>query len=189
MTPFVLHLLRHGAPEIPGRLIGRTDVAPTDEGIRACRDQARDLDIEAVVSSDLARARLAAQAIGGDLGVPVAIDARWRELDFGAWDGLATSQIDPVALGRFWDDPDAAPPPDGERWSALAARVAAAIAALPPRTTLIVTHGGAMRAALAVSCGFEQRQLWAFDLPYAAMLSLKIWPGSPRTAQIMALWP
>ena len=182
MTPFVLHLLRHGAPEMPGRLIGRTDAAPTPEGIRACRDQASDLDIEAVVSSDLARARLAAQAIGGDLGLPVAIDARWRELDFGGWDGLATSE-------RVGVDPDAAPPPDGERWSALVARVADAIAALPSRTTLVVTHGGAMRAALAGLCGFDQSQLWAFDLPCAAMLSLKVWPGEPRTAQIMALWP
>ncbi|SDA13052.1 histidine phosphatase family protein [Sphingomonas sp. NFR15] len=187
MTPFVLHLLRHGAPERAGLLIGRSDVAPTPDGIRACRDQASDLDVAGVVSSDLARARLAARAIGDDLGVPVVVDPRWRELDFGAWDGLATSAIDPAALSRFWDDPDAAPPPGGERWSALLARVGAAIAALPPRATLVVTHGGAMRAALALLCGFGTRQLWAFDLPYAAMLSLKIWPGTPRTAQILAL--
>jgi len=189
MTSFVLHLLRHGAPEITGRLIGRTDVAPTLDGVRACREQARDLGIEAVIGSDLARARVAAEVIGGDLALPVTIDPRWRELDFGAWDGLATSVIDPVALGHFWDDPDAAPPPDGERWSALVTRVAEAIADLPPRTTLVVTHGGAMRAALAALCGFDQRQLWAVDLPYAAMLGLKVWPGTPRTAQIMALWP
>lgn len=189
MTPFILHLLRHGEPDLPGRMLGRTDAAPTPAGIEACRAQATGLGIEAVVSSDLARARLAAEAIGRDCGLPVTIDPRWRELDFGAWDGHAPSMIDQAALGRFWDDPDACPPPGGERWSALVARVAAAIAALPVRTTLVVTHGGAMRAALARHCGFDQRQIWAFDLPYASLLSLKVWPGEPPSAQIVAMTP
>jgi len=55
--------------------------------------------------------------------------------------------------------------------------------------TLVVAHGGAMRAALALLCGFTQSQLWAFDLPYGALLSLRAWPGPPRSAQIMGLWP
>jgi alpha-ribazole phosphatase len=189
MTPFVLHLLRHGEPEIAGRMMGRTDVAPTRPGIQACVDQIGDLGTEAIVSSDLGRARLAGEAIGRALGLPLAIDPRWRELDFGDWDGRAASEIDQVALGAFWSDPDVNPPPAGERWSSLIARVAAAIGDVRPCTTLVVTHGGAMRAALAHLCGFEQRQLWAFELPYAAMLSLKVWPGEPRSAQIAALWP
>ncbi|WP_438907651.1 histidine phosphatase family protein, partial [Bacillus licheniformis] len=82
---------------------------------------------------------------------------------------LAPASIDPAALGRFWDDPDAAAPPGGERWSALVARVGAAIAELPPEPTLIVTHGGAMRAALHVLCGFDVRTVWAFTLPYASL--------------------
>lgn len=189
MTSFALHLLRHGEPEIAGRMLGRTDVASTPAGIAACVGQARDLDVASIVSSDLGRARVAAEAIGRTLGLPVTIDRRWRELDFGAWEGLASAEIDGEALGRFWNDPDAHAPPDGERWSALVARVAEAIGELPSPPTLIVTHGGTMRAALAYLCGFEQRQLWAFELPYAAVLSLRVWPGEPRSAQIAGLWP
>lgn len=189
MTAFALHLLRHGEPEIAGRMLGRTDCPATAAGIAACVEQANDLDVEAIVSSDLIRARTAAEAIGRTLGLSVTIDHRWRELDFGAWDGLSSAEIDSDALGRFWSDPDAHAPPDGERWSALLARVAEAIGALPPRPTLVVTHGGAMRAALAHLCGFEQRQLWAFELPYAALLSLRVWPGEPPSAQIAGLWP
>jgi alpha-ribazole phosphatase len=189
MTPFALKLLRHGEPEIAGRLMGRTDCPPTAAGIAACVEQARNLGMEALISSDLGRARLAGEAIGTACALPLAVDPRWRELDFGTWDGLAPTDIDPTALGRFWDDPDRNPPPDGERWSALVDRVAAAIRDLPPRPTLILTHGGAMRAALAVLCGFDQRQLWAFDLPYAAMLSLRVWPGGPPSAQVTGLWP
>ena len=79
------------------------------------------------------------------------------------------------------------PPPGGESWSALVARVAAAIDELAPVPTLVVTHGGAMRAALHILCGFDQRQLWAFDLPYAARLSLNVWPGERPSAQIAGL--
>lgn len=187
MSPIILHLLRHGAPETEGRLIGHSDVASTPAGIEPCRAQASYLDIDHIVSSDLCRARDAATAIASDRGLPVAVDRRWRELNFGDWDGLLSQDIDAIALGAFWNDPDANPPPRGERWSTLVDRVASALADLAPRNTLVVTHGGAMRAALAVLCGFDQRQSWALALPYAARLSFQIWPGSPRTAQIVAL--
>ncbi|MBB4100377.1 histidine phosphatase family protein [Sphingomonas kyeonggiensis] len=184
MTPFALHLLRHGAPVLPGRLMGRTDCAPTPDGIAACVAQAADLGVERVVSSDLQRARAAAEAIG-----PTTIDPRWRELDFGDWDGLAPDQVDSNALVRFWEDPDASPPPEGECWSSLVARVSDAIDALAPVPTLVVSHGGAMRAALHLLCGFEQRRLWAFDLPYGVLVSLRVWPGDKPSAQIVGIYP
>ncbi len=189
MTGFPLHLLRHGAPETPGLLMGRTDDAPTAGGIAACLTQAAGLGVERILASDLRRSRAAGEAICARLGLPLKIDPRWRELDFGEWDGLASSDVDRDALGRFWDDPDASPPPGGERWSALVARVSAAMADLAPVPTLVVAHGGSMRAALHALCGFEQRQLWAFDLPYAARLSLRVWPGEPTGAQIIGLAP
>lgn len=189
MTAFTLHLLRHGAPEMPGLLMGRTDGRPTAAGIAACAAQAADLGIEHLAVSDLRRGREAGEVIGTATGLPLTIDPRWRELDFGEWDGKPSSAVDPDALGRFWADPDANPPPGGERWSSLVTRVSAAIGDLAPVPTLVVTHGGAMRAALHVLCGFDQRQLWAFDLPYAALLSLRVWPSERPSAQIAGLTP
>ena len=189
MTPRLLHLLRHGAPETPGLLMGRTDGAPTQAGIDACRARANDLAVTAIVSSDLTRASAAADAIGRDHGLPVLLDPRWRELDFGAWDGLAPSAVPAQAFARFHADPDANPPPGGERWSMLVDRVAAATAALTTESTLILTHGGAMRAAIAHLCGLTPAQSWAFDLPYASLLSLRLWPGPQPAAQIIGLHP
>lgn len=188
MSGFLLHLMRHGAPETPGLLLGRADIPSTPEGIAACREQVTHLPFAALLSSDLVRASAAAAAIGQERGLAVKVDARWRELDFGAWDGLAPAQIDAAAMAAFRDDPDASPPPGGERWSTLVARVSAALDDMAGHDTLVVTHGGAIRAALAALFGFGQRQLWAFDLPYAAVLSLRIWPGTPRGAQIAGLW-
>ncbi|RYY46751.1 MAG: histidine phosphatase family protein [Sphingomonadales bacterium] len=189
MSGGLLYLLRHGEPELTGRMLGRTDCAVTARGIAACLEQIEAIEIKRIVSSDLKRAQACADAIGQTRGIGVALDPRWREIDFGEWDGLRSAQIDPGALGQFWNDPDASPPPGGERWSAMTARVSAAIEHLGEQTTLVVTHGGAMRAALHVLCGFGQRQLWAFDLPYAALLALRVWPGAPRSAQIVGLWP
>lgn len=186
-APVPLYLMRHGAPVLTGRMLGRTDSPATEAGIAACLAEAEDLAVSAVVSSDLARARACASAIAARAGQAVTIDPRWRELDFGTWDGLAAADIDAGALGRFWDDPDANPPPQGERWSSLTARVAAAVAVVTV-PTLVVTHGGAMRAALAGLCGFGQRELWAFELSYASVLALKLWQGPTPAAQIVGLW-
>lgn len=187
MSGFTLHLLRHGEPEMTGRLLGRTDCPSTAAGIAACTAQVEGLAIEGLVTSDLCRAAAAADAIGARAGITPRVDRRWRELDFGAWDGLATYEIPAAPLAAFWDDPDANPPPQGEPWSALVGRIATAITELPPRPTLIVTHGGAMRAAVAGLCGLDHRQCWALDLPYAVLLTLQVWPGAPTSAQITGL--
>ncbi len=183
----MLYLMRHGAPAVEGRLLGRTDDPVTAAGVETCVTRAQGLAIDRVVSSDLARATACAEAIAAPLGVTVDIDPRWRELDFGAWDGVAPSSIDRAAFARFHDDPDAAAPPGGERWSSLCDRVSNALADLAAGPTLVVTHAGTMRAALAVACGFDRRQVWSFDLPYAALLSLRVWPGEERVVQIVGL--
>ena len=186
MSGRLIHLLRHGPPLRPGLLHGHGDEPPAapDGGLAGAVPA--DISIGAVVTSDLRRARAGADSLARARGLAVTVDSRWRELDFGAWDGTAPEQLDAAALAQFWDDPDANPPPGGERWSELVARVGQAMAALPP-DTLVVTHGGAMRAATAVLTGLDYRQLWAFDLPYAALLSVRIWPTTPLSGQIVGL--
>lgn len=182
----MLHLLRHGAPEMAGRLLGHGDAAPTPQGIAACRARAQGLAVARIVSSDLARARRPAEAIARDLGVPLDVDSRWRELDFGTWDGCDPATLAPTDLAAFWDDPERCPPPGGERWSAVVRRVGAALDALAV-PTLVVSHAGAMRAALCVLLSLDYRQGWGFDMPYAALVSLRVWPGAPRAAQVVGL--
>jgi len=139
-----------------------------------------------IVSSDLRRARAGAQVLSLQLGARLAIDRRWRELDFGDWNGADPATLDRQALARFWEDPEGHAPPGGERWSELLARVRAALADLTAGA-LVVTHGGAMRAAIAVLTGLGPGQVWAVDLPYCALLSVRIWPGTPISGQIVGL--
>jgi alpha-ribazole phosphatase len=187
MSGFLVHLLRHGAPIRPGLMLGHGDVAAIAPAAPALIARGTGQDISGIVSSDLRRAAQSGQAIAAAAKRPLTLDARWRELDFGAWDGQAPADLPADELARFWDDPDRCPPPDGERWSALTARVGRALADLSA-ATLVVTHAGAMRAALCILTGLDHRQGWAIDLPYGALLSLRVWPGGDRpSGQIVGL--
>ena len=186
MSGRVVHLLRHGPPRRTGLLLGHTD-EPACHPCGGLGNAVPDgLLVRSIVSSDLLRARAGAESLARTRGLNLVIDPRWRELDFGGWDGLVPEQVPPDTLSQFWNDPDACPPPGGERWSALQARVTEALDDLADNA-LVVTHGGAMRAAISAVTGLDHRQTWALDLPYAALLSLRIWPGDAPGGQIIGL--
>ncbi len=180
--------MRHGAPQLPGLLLGHFDVPSEAHGVEQCVRRARTLEFERVVTSDLSRARAPGAIIAAERKVEHHADARWRELYFGEWEGADPATLPPEPLGAFWDDPDRHPPPRGERWGELCGRVEDALRTLTA-PTLVVTHAGAMRAALAALCGLDARQCWAVDLPYAAVLSLRVWPGPQMSGQMTALLP
>lgn len=186
MTAFSLHLLRHGAPVRSGLMLGHGDVPSSEGGCVACVERARDLVVDTVITSDLQRARRPAAMIAAAQGLSLRIDPRWRELDFGAWDGADPASLDGDALAAFRRDPQRHPPPGGERWDSLVDRVEAALAGIAA-STLVVTHGGAIRTALTCLLGLDYRQSWSFDLPYAALVSFRVWPGEPRSVQITGL--
>ena len=184
-------------------MLGWTDIPLSRTGQSEALAQSKRLAIQGIqqiVSSDLKRcqatARIVAENIGG-LGqarIPVAVEAGWRELNFGQWDGLPSRAIAPDALNQFYADPDQNPPPNGERWRDLKARVGEALQVLEPQPTLVVAHGGSMRAALSILLGWNLDQCWAIDLPCAVLVRLQVWETLPRTAQLTGLfrvedWP
>jgi alpha-ribazole phosphatase len=183
---FALHLMRHGPPLRPGLLLGHTDEPALDPACPKLLGRAGGLAVEGIVTSDLSRARISAELAATARGLPLSIDPRWRELGFGDWEGLAPALVPQDLLGRFWADPDGDPPPGGERWSGLRNRVAKGLAAIS-RPTLVFTHAGAMRAALSVLTGLDHRGVWALDLPYGALLTLRVWQGEPLSGQIVGL--
>ncbi|GAB5349752.1 histidine phosphatase family protein [Alteriqipengyuania sp. 357] len=189
MKPFELHLLRHGPPQRTGLMLGHHDEPAAPGAHRALVGHAEGLGAKLLVSSDLSRASDAAREIADACALSLRIDPRWRELDFGAWDGKPSAALDPQQLKGFWSDPDAHPPPGGERWGELLGRVRDAIADID-RPAIVVSHAGAMRAAVSILTGLDHRAVWAFDLPYGALLSIRVWRGvgsEPPSGQIVGL--
>lgn len=186
MSGHVVYLLRHGPPVRPGLLLGHTDDLPLDVECPILAERVSGLPAARIVTSDMSRTRLQAAHLARQMGVPLIRDPCWRELNFGEWEGLAPETIAESALSRFWDDPDGNPPPGGESWSELRARVSSALTRIDNQT-LVVTHAGAMRAALSVLTGLDHRGVWAIDLPYRALLTLRIWSTQPASGQVIGL--
>ena len=108
-----------------------------------------------LLSSDLRRARSTADPVARATGVTPVADARLRELDLGAWQGLTG----PEAQLRFPDEHAAwragvdVPRGGGETYRSAGERATACLLEHLPQvgsggTLLAVTHGGTARAVL-----------------------------------------
>lgn len=154
-----LTLVRHGetAWHAENRYAGSSDIALTPRGTLQAQDLAgwaAGAGVDAVWSSDLARARTTAQASAQALGLGLGIDPRLRELDFGQGEGLTAAEMRerfPQARALFEEDPALHPLPGGEDPQHAAARFTqalAAIAAAQDGHVLVVAHTTAIRLAL-----------------------------------------
>ncbi len=90
---------RHGqtAPNRDGLVLGRADPDLTEEGHRQAELLAAALatePVKAIVTSPLVRARQTADAIATACGVPVRVDDRLMEIDWGAWEGRPGRLLD-----------------------------------------------------------------------------------------------
>jgi probable phosphoglycerate mutase len=154
-------LWRHGQTtwNVENRFQGHTDVELDHVGREQARQAARlltGLRPDAIISSDLVRARATAEALAALVGLPVEVDEGLRETHGGAWEGLTSAEImakDAEAYNAWRRGEDIAPGGTGESRSLLAERAGAvfdrAVADLAEGSTLVVvTHGGTVRALL-----------------------------------------
>src|SRR5687768_5606634 len=97
MTEFLL--VRHGETDwnVEQRFQGHADPPLNDAG----REQARalaaalaDAELDAIYTSDLARARETAEIVAARTGVPVLALTELREIDVGEWEGLTWPEIE-----------------------------------------------------------------------------------------------
>ncbi|SEA36700.1 histidine phosphatase family protein [Rubrimonas cliftonensis] len=157
--------VRH-APTHVRAAVGWTD-APADLSDAAALDRlAAALPAAPVVSSDLARAVATARRIAGARPLQAA-DARLRELNFGAWEGMtydAAAAAQPDAYRAFFETPGPSRAPGGESFDDLRARVCDAIEARKADggDVVLVAHAGAIRAALAVALDLTPAQALGF---------------------------
>lgn len=158
-----VYLVRHG--ETPGNRLRRYQVYDTplsDEGREQARLVAARLAEEgpfaALYSSDLARTRETARAIGAAVGLEPVLEPRLRELDSGDWKGSMYDDIETrypghrerwIAGGGLERMPGA----EGESTTDVHDRVTAAfddiVARHPGEQVIAVSHGWALAILLA----------------------------------------
>jgi broad specificity phosphatase PhoE len=182
----VLLLVRHGRTELNAsrRLLGRMDVPLDELGQRQAAALGRCDSLRRaarVISSPLSRARDTANA----LGPPVTVDDRWREIDYGVYDGLPLEAV--PALWEEWGRDLTFVPDGGESLAAVGARVRDACedlwAEAVGRDVVVVSHVSPIKAAIAWALGVGDQISWRMFVDVASLTRI----GSGRAEAIPSL--
>jgi broad specificity phosphatase PhoE len=167
-----IYYIRHGETQwnAEGRLQGAQDIPLNDLGRKQAahagviladlfaRDGCRESSL-VFVASPLGRARSTMELVRGTLKLrpgDYAVDDRLREIGYGDWEGSTLAQMqasDPEVFARRQADKWTVPPPGGESYAAVQARVSDWYNDLTA-DTVAVAHGGTARA-LMVALGIE----------------------------------
>ena len=159
-------LVRHGATDwnVAMRAQGQCDIPLNDLG----RSQAREvaaalagLDVAAVYSSDLARARHTADAIAAAHGLEVTTDGAFREIDQGEWTGLTDEEIRRRWPERWGTMRHHTARPGGESPEQVCRRALTGLRRVvtthPEGVVVVVSHGAAIRTLVAEALGYRGR--------------------------------
>ena len=161
----IILLARHGQSDWnhERRWQGHADRPLTDQGreqARALADRLQEIQLDAVYSSDLERARATAAAVAKPRGLEVQQRPDLREVDVGSWSGLTREEAKesyPEDYGRWLNG--GAGWRDGETYEEMSERVLHAIAEIVREhadgRVLLVSHGGPIRAVHAAALGMD----------------------------------
>ncbi|PRC42865.1 bifunctional RNase H/acid phosphatase [Mycobacterium sp. ITM-2017-0098] len=196
-APTKLLLLRHGqtALSVQRRYSGRGNPELTELGNRQAAAAATYLGekggVDAVISSPLQRAHDTAAAAAKALGLDVTVDDDVIETDFGEWEGLTfgeASKRDPE-LHRRWLRDTSVPPPDGESFDAVAARVLRAqrriLAEHAGQTVLVVSHVTPIKTLLRMALDAGPAILYRLHLDLASLSVAEFYPDGAASVRLV----
>jgi probable phosphoglycerate mutase len=181
MTLF--HLVRHGSHGLLGRtLTGRmAGVNLSDHGRAEAAALAARLTggIAAIYSSPLERTVQTAEEIATRLELPVRVEPRLTEVDFGRWSGLSFDTLRDEKGWSEWNSfRSAARAPDGETIVEVQARIVAAMVDLRDRHgdrgVVLVSHGDVIKSALAYWAGIPLDLLRRIEISPASISKIAL---------------
>jgi broad specificity phosphatase PhoE len=183
-------LVRHGLTpwNAQKRFMGQSDIPLSVRGHAQARALARALrgrELAAIYTSDLARALETARIIAAGRTPPVPVHASqdWRELNFGAWQGLTYAQIAARYQDQlgFFSDPEHYAPPGGESTASLLQRLRAELLAVAQSLdwsargdAVIVSHSGALRVLLCDLLGMPLERQWQLRIDAGSLSALDV---------------
>ena len=198
-----LILIRHGESTANASHLtaGRLDVSLSDNG----RDQVHYLagylpgmlhsrKVVKLISSPLLRARETAALL--DLGIPVDIDERWVEMDYGDFDGRPIDSIS-RSFWESWMSDIKFTPPNGESVASVGLRVREACNEVASsgygdnEVVIAVSHVSPIKAAISWALGVDDSATWHMHLDTAALSSITVIEGKPimnRFNVNLSLW-
>jgi probable phosphoglycerate mutase len=163
-------LWRHGRTEwnATGRIQGQLD-PPLDalgrEQAPAAAAVLATLSPSLIVSSDLQRAAMTADALAARTGLPVSHDQRLREIHLGAWQGLTREEVEAKFPDEWasWMSGSDVRRGGGETYTEVGERGAAAVLEALAATdglVIAVTHGGTARSTIGLLLELDPSSWW-----------------------------
>jgi len=191
-------LIRHGqpCPETRGRCYGHLDVELSADGreqMRAVADKLSDESVLAIYSSPRRRALESSEILQERLGCPIRTEDRFREIDFGDFEGKLYDDIAreyPEIYRQWMEHPTETKFPNGESFVQMQARVIEAAHELYVRhrgeTIAIISHGGVNRTLLAAALGLSNPNIFRIAQRFAAMNLLVLMGDYPSVELVNA---
>ena len=154
-----LYVIRHGQTEwnILKKVQGKADISLNEKGIEQARQTKKELDnekIDLIICSPLKRAKETAQIINENRNIPIIVDDRISERDFGEFEGMSKTEFD---FEGFWSYKANIEYSRAENIVEFFNRIYSFLESIkkeyPNKNVLIVSHGG---VSIPIKCYFNE---------------------------------
>ncbi|MGE4446260.1 MAG: histidine phosphatase family protein [Synergistaceae bacterium] len=177
-----IYLIRHAKPDLPhnGKLYyGSTDYPLSEDGIMMARSLSKDLkdlEVNAVFSSDLKRARDTAEIALAGRFFEIRQIRGLREIHLGEWEGRSFDEV-----RSTWNDIyekrgisfDSVGPPGGESFKDLQKRTVPAfediLSGNPSGNILVFAHGGVIWSLMCNYFGFKLNDIFFYPMDFCGI--------------------
>ena len=155
-----------------GLIYGWKDYGYTEKGeemFRAMPERMDEFQFDRIYSSPLGRAARLAEAIGQHRNLPVTLDERIKEMNFGILEGLPYLEAKrkyPEVVTRIFNDLENFTVPGGENTDDVTARAGSFLDEIKEEAgaVLMVTHSMFMHTAMSYLLDLPRRDMWHFKI-------------------------
>lgn len=178
----VVDIMRHGEP-VGGRMYrGHRDDPLSERGWQQMQQATKDYQAwDVIVTSPLQRCAGFAEQIAQQQNKPLELDDRFKEIHWGAWEGLTPLAIcrdDPNTLHRFHADPSTLRPQGAEDIDVFRQRIISAWQDLLGKHRnqhiLLVAHAGVIRAIISMILDSPAQRMFNIAVANAAITRVRV---------------
>ncbi len=152
-------------------------------------------DWDLIVSSPLQRCAAFAIELGKQREIPLLVDDGFQEMDFGVWEGRTAAQIEAMQAGslmRFYQDPNAHPPPESEPVEVFRQRVLQSWRKMSRQNRgkriLLISHAGVIRALFSLLLNIPVKDSFAIQINHASLSQFQCFDGETEFVQLNGLY-